>query len=253
MSGAPFYSHDIGGFSGAKPDPELYVRWAQAGVMSSHTRFHGTSPREPWEYGEEAESIVRRWLEWRYRLIPYLEACALEAHQTGIPVTRAMPLVFPQDVLARSIDEQYMLGPALLVAPVVRPGGKVHVYLPEGGWYDLWSEERLEGPRALDLVLPLDRIPVYGREGFILPLGPTVQHTGELDAGTVIEEVWVFGRPQQGLRLPGLSLEVGANEQGRTALRGLPSGAKVRHWGNVPVEGLGDRVVFGPDDPPTGM
>ncbi|MBL7166768.1 MAG: glycoside hydrolase family 31 protein [Dehalococcoidales bacterium] len=253
MSGGPFYSHDVGGFSGAKPDSELYVRWAQAGVMSSHIRFHGTSPREPWEYGEEAERIVRRWLEWRYRLIPYLEACALEAHQTGIPVARAMPLVFPRDILARSIDEQYMLGPALLVAPVVRPGGKVSAYLPEDGWYDLWSEQRLEGPRALDLVLPLDRIMIYGREGFILPLGPAVQHTGELDGLASSEEVWVFGRPRHGLDLPGLSLEAGADDQGRTVLKGVPQGVKVRHWGNLSAEHHGDRVIFGLDGPPNDM
>lgn len=250
MSGGPFYSHDVGGFSGTKPEPELYVRWTQAAVMSSHIRFHGTSPREPWEYGEEAEGIVRRWLEWRYRLIPYLEVCALDAHRTGLPVVRAMPLVYPQDILARSIDEQYLLGSALLVAPVIRPGGKVNVYLPEGGWYDLWSEERFEGPRVLDLTLPLDRMAIFGREGYILPLGPVVQHTGELDGRDPVEELWVFGKPGHDLVLPGLTLQVEENEQGETVLKGVPSGVKIRHWGNLPVEQQGDRVIFGPGEAP---
>ena len=100
MSGGPFYAHDIGGFAIGNPEPELYIRWAQAGVMSSHTRFHGLGEREPWVYGEQAEEIVRKWLAWRYQLIPYLQGCALEANQTGMPVMRSMILAFPDDRIA---------------------------------------------------------------------------------------------------------------------------------------------------------
>jgi alpha-D-xyloside xylohydrolase len=189
MSGAPFYTHDIGGFYGSqvgqvlgsgKSDAELYVRWAQAGILASHTRFHGVGPREPWEYGEEIEDIIRRWLGWRYRLIPYLQFCAQEAGQSGLPVQRAMALAFPQEPPAWGFETQYMLGPALLVAPVIQPGGQIQMYLPAGGWYDLWSGERLEGPRYLEKAMPLDRLPIYGREGATLLLGPSAQHTGEL-------------------------------------------------------------------------
>jgi hypothetical protein len=112
MSGGPFYAHDIGGFAIGNPTPELYVRWTQAGVMCSHTRFHGIGEREPWVYGEEAEAIVREWLHWRYRMIPYLQGCALEAGQTGMPVMRAMALAFPGDRVAQGFEMQYMLGPA---------------------------------------------------------------------------------------------------------------------------------------------
>jgi alpha-D-xyloside xylohydrolase len=142
MSGGAFYAHDIGGFYGVQesggllgtgmPDPELYIRWAQAGVMCSHTRFHGTSPREPWFFGEQAEEIIRKWLAWRYQLIPYLQGCALEASQTGMPVMRAMNLAFPEDPLAWQFEHQYMLGPSLLVAPVIQAGGHVRFYLPAG-------------------------------------------------------------------------------------------------------------------------
>ena len=213
MSGAPFYTHDIGGFYGrqedssvlgaGRPDAELYLRWAQAGILSSHTRFHGTSPREPWEFGEEIENIIRRWVEWRYQLIPYLLACAIEASQTGMPVARAMPLAFPRDPCAWSFDTQYMLGPALLVVPVLQPGGKVRLYLPAGGWYDVWNGERLEGPCLLERQMPLDQIPLYGRQGYVLPLGPVVQHTGELIPDSV-EEIWAFGQPDSGQDLHGL-------------------------------------------------
>lgn len=208
MSGAPFYSHDIGGFYGPRPDAELHLRWAQAGVMSSHTRFHGTTPREPWEFGEDAERVVRRWLAWRYRLLPYLEACALEAARTGTPVMRAMPLVFPDDPAAWAFQEQYLLGPALFVAPVLESGGGVRFYLPAGSWYDLETEERVVGPRVMTRTVPVDTIPVYGRERFLLPLGPEVQHTGELTAGAAPNEVWAFGIPRHDLELPGLHLEL---------------------------------------------
>ncbi len=202
MSGAPYYTSDIGGFYGSQPgqvlgsgksDPELYVRWAQAGILSSHTRFHGVGPREPWEYGEEIEALIRRWLAFRYRLIPYLQDCAREAQATGMPVLRAMPLAFPDQPPSWSFETQFLFGPALLVAPILQPGGNVHVYLPAGEWYDLWSGEKLQGPRLLDLTMPLDRIPLYGRGGQSLRLGPAVQHTGELTPDSPVETIVFTG------------------------------------------------------------
>ncbi len=202
MSGGPFYSHDIGGFAIGNPDPELYVRWAQAGIMCSHTRFHGLGEREPWVYGEEAEDIVRKWLDWRYQLIPYLQSCALEASQTGMPVMRSMVLAFPDDRIAWQFDQQYMLGGSLLVAPVLVPGGKTRYYLPAGRWYDIFNKKWVEGHGLFEHEVPLETIPIFGREGTILPLGPTVQHTGELKAGLDVEQVWTFGKPVKRLHYP---------------------------------------------------
>ncbi|MGQ9491337.1 MAG: glycoside hydrolase family 31 protein [Anaerolineae bacterium] len=196
MSGVPFYTHDIGGFYDhlqQKPSPEHYVRSTQVGVLTSHTRFHGQTVREPWEYGEEAERIVKEWLDLRYRLIPYLESCAAEASATGLPVMRAMPLAFPNDPVAWSFEEQYMFGPALLVAPVLQPGGHVRFYLPAGVWTDFWTGERLQGPQIVERVMPLDRIPVYGRAGSEVPLGPTVRvNTDELSVPTPVVAVKRF-------------------------------------------------------------
>ncbi|MCS6994299.1 MAG: hypothetical protein NZP74_10755 [Anaerolineales bacterium] len=216
LSGGAFYTHDIGGFYGAQesgsllgsgmPTPELYIRWAQAAVMTSHTRFHGTSPREPWFFGAQAEEIIRKWLAWRYQLIPYLQACALEAQATGLPVMRAMPLAFPDDPLAWGFEHQYMLGPSLLVAPVIQPGGKVRFYLPAGRWFDIWKHAWVQGPGLFEREMPLNQIPIFGREGTLLPLGPAVQHTGELKAELDLEQVWAFGEPQSGSTLPGLVL-----------------------------------------------
>lgn len=232
MSGGAFYTHDIGGFYGARqgggllgsgmPDTELYIRWAQAGIMASHTRFHGTSPREPWFFGEETESIIRQWLEWRYRLIPYLQACALEARQTGMPVMRSMVLAYPEDWFAQQFEHQYMLGGSLLVVPVLEPGGKARFYLPAGRWYDIWNHAWVQGPGLFERVVPLEHIPVFGREGTLLPLGPAVQHTGELKPGLDLEQVWAFGTPRHSLTLPGCSLDIQANGE----ILNFPAGVK---------------------------
>lgn len=249
MSGGPFYSHDIGGFFGEQPDPELYVRWAQAGVMSAHTRFHGTTPREPWHFGEDALRIVRAWLEWRYRLLPYLEACAIAAHETGLPVMRAMPLEYPHDPLAATFDEQYLFGPAMLVAPVVRLGGGVKVYLPPGEWFDLSGEplrvgphrngtmerQRIAGGQVIEQVMALDRIPMYGREGALVPLGPVVQHTGELGPDVAISDLLVFGLPRPELVPRGLGFQVEAGH-GWVRIGPVPNTASIRVWGNVLVD-----------------
>jgi alpha-D-xyloside xylohydrolase len=106
---------------------------------------------------------------------------------------RAMPLSFPRDRAARVFDTQYLLGPSLLIAPVIRPGGRVEVWLPEGEWYDFWTGTRLDGPRAVEVMAPLDQIPVFGRAGHVVPLGRVVQHTGEIDPANPIEEHRAFG------------------------------------------------------------
>jgi len=224
MSGGPFYAHDIGGFAIGNPEPELYIRWAQAGVMASHTRFHGIGEREPWVYGKQAENIVRQWLSWRYQLIPYLQGCALEAARTGMPVMRSMVLSFPQDRIAWQFDQQYMLGSALLVVPVCVLGGKVQFYLPAGKWYDIWNQRWIEGPGFFDWEVPLEHIPVFGRAGTILPLGPAVQHTGELKPGLDLEQAWVFGTPEAGMHLPGLDISISPGGE----IQGLPAGVSIR-------------------------
>lgn len=201
LSGVPCYATDVGGFYGQQqPDAELYLRWIAQGIFSSHFRFHGIGPREPWHFGSDAEDMARQLLEFRYRLIPYIQSTLKEAATTGLPAMRAMALAFPHDRIAHGFDTQYMFGNNLLVAPIVAPGGSVDIWLPEGLWYDVWTGEPYEGAGLLTIDdVPLDRIPVFGRDGTVLPLGPVVQHTGEINPKRPIDEYWIFGQPEGGI------------------------------------------------------
>jgi alpha-D-xyloside xylohydrolase len=199
MSGAAYHAADVGGTYAGPPSPELYVRWLQAAVFASHVRLHGNEPREPWAFGAAAEAVARKWLAFRYRLLPYLQRTIAEATRTGLPVMRAMPLAFPGSALARRFDTQFMCGDALLVAPIVTPGGEVEIALPPGAWYDINSRQRHPGGRLLRYRASLDQFPVFGREGHVLPLGRAVQHTGEINARRPLEALWVLGRPLSSL------------------------------------------------------
>ena len=200
MSGGPYHASDIGGFYGSEqPSPELYLRWLQMSVFSSHMRMHGLGPREPWTFGKDTEAIARQWIEFRYRLLPYLKTVIAQATATGMPVMRAMPLAFPNIALTRGYETQFMCGDALLIAPIVSPGGEVEVALPPGAWYDLASRQRLAGRQVIRYRAPLDKFPVFGREGYALPLGPVVQHTGEIDVTRPLAALYLFGKPTQAL------------------------------------------------------
>jgi alpha-D-xyloside xylohydrolase len=231
MSGNPYHSSDIGGFYGAEqPSAELFVRWLQATVFSSHIRVHGIGEREPWAFGPEAEAVARKWLAFRYRLIPYLESVIRAATQTGMPVMRAMPLAFPGNPLVRRYETQFLCGDALFVAPVVQPGGEVEIALPPGGWYDLNSRARYAGRQVLRYKAKLDQFPVFGREGLVLPLGRSVQHTDEIDPERPIEQLWIFGKPA--IRSESLSYRIEIAEDGAPVIM-VASGVQTHFFGDA--------------------
>jgi alpha-D-xyloside xylohydrolase len=184
LSGAAFASFDMGGFFGIPtlsdpPSPELYVRWSQMGLLFSHARAHGhQAPREPWAYGEPALSIFRKYAQLRYRLLPYFYAAARRAPD-GVPLAR--PLVFdhPSDPATWHIDDQYLLGPDLLVAPMFKPRGAREIYLPAGGWYDFWTDQRLDGGRWIRYEAELETLPLFVRAGAVVPMGPDLQYANE--------------------------------------------------------------------------
>jgi len=178
LSGFPFYSHDIGGFMGI-PAAELYVRWAQLGLLSSHARCHGLPPREPWAFGQRAEEIFRRYAELRYRLIPYIYSEAVECARSGQPIVRALVLDYQEDPTTHTIDDQYLFGRDMLVAPILDAGNSRRLYLPQGQWMDYWTGEKLDGGRWIRAVAPLEVVPLYVRAGSIVPFGPLMQHVDE--------------------------------------------------------------------------
>lgn len=171
LSGFPFWSHDIGGFKGT-PTPDLYVRWSQFGLFTSHARCHGTTSRHPWDFGREATDIFRFYAKLRYRLIPYLYSYAHVAHAQSLPILRPMVLEYQEDPNTFDKDQQYLLGGELLVAPVFSETGEVSVYLPRGGWVDFWSDAVHEGPTTLRYKADLRTLPLFVKANAIIPMGP---------------------------------------------------------------------------------
>lgn len=175
MAGLPFWNTDIGGFNGPPPSPELYIRWMQFGAFTPMMRPHGAfQAREPWAFGPSAEEVVTGYIRLRYRLIPYSYTAAWEAHQFGLPLMRPLTLEFPGDEVAAGAADQYMWGRDLLVAPVLEAGAvSRRVYLPEGTWYDFWTNRTVRGGRWITAAAPLERMPLYVRAGAIIPMLPS--------------------------------------------------------------------------------
>jgi alpha-D-xyloside xylohydrolase len=199
LSGAAFASFDIGGFFSIPtltdpPSPELYIRWAQMGLLFSHARAHGhTAPREPWEYGDEALKIFRRYAELRYRLLPYLYSAARKAAD-GIPLVRPLVYDYPEDPATFHVDDEYFLGPDLLVAPMFQPRGRRDIYLPAGAWYDYWTDRRFDGARWISYKAELATLPLFARAGAIIPMGPALQFANERAWDPLDFEIYI-GRP----------------------------------------------------------
>jgi alpha-glucosidase len=176
VSGQAFVGADIGGFAG-NADAELCLRWMQYGALTPFCRNHsgiGNIDQYAWSWGETIEALIRESLELRYRLLPYIYACFLTASATGAPVQR--PLVFDHqdDPTVRDIDDEYLLGPDLLVAPVLESGMTFRqVYLPEGDWHDWHTGEVVHGRRFVVAPTPMNRIPLYARGGAVIPMWAT--------------------------------------------------------------------------------
>jgi alpha-D-xyloside xylohydrolase len=171
LSGFGFWSHDIGGFENTAP-AHVYKRWCAFGLLSSHSRLHGSkSYRVPWLYDEEAVDVLRFFTNWKCRLMPYLYDMSAAAAQYGYPVMRAMFLEFPKDPSCDYLDRQYMLGDSILVAPVFSESGTVLVYLPKGRWTHLFSNQEVSGECWREEMYGFMSLPVYVRENTLLAVG----------------------------------------------------------------------------------
>jgi alpha-glucosidase len=183
ISGFPFVGSDISGF--VRPaSAELYARWLQAGVfypfMRSHTEL-GTPDKEPWAFGARYEDINRHTIELRYQLLPYIYNVMHEASATGVPALRPLFLEYPADERASGIDDEFLFGSDLLIAPILWQGfnGR-EVYLPGGDWFDYWTGKRYRGDSAIHVAATMETIPIFVRAGGFVFRQPIVQNTGEM-------------------------------------------------------------------------
>ncbi|MFF7815685.1 alpha-xylosidase [Streptomyces sp. NPDC007945] len=217
LSGFGFWSHDIGGFEGT-PTPTVFKRWVQFGLLSSHSRLHGSkSYRVPWDYGEEAVDVTREFTLLKHRLAPYLQRAAQQAHATGVPVMRAMVLEFPEDPAAATLDRQYMLGDDLLVAPVFTDDGTVDYYVPEGTWTNVLTGVRVTGPRWVRERHGFRTLPLLARPDSVIPLAADDQRPVSAWADGVELRVHAFADgSERTLVIPGTE---GPGETARFHLR----------------------------------
>jgi len=267
LSGFGFWSHDIGGFEHTA-SADVYKRWCAFGLLSSHSRLHGSgSYRVPWLYdeagtsGPTASDVLRYFTKLKCRLMPYLYGAAVEAHETGVPVMRAMPLAFPGDPGCDALDRQYMLGDALLVAPVFSPDGAVDYYLPEGRWTHFLSGEVVEGGRWVRERHGYLSLPLMVRPNAVIPVGANegrpdyryaedvTYHVFALDEGAVATTrvPALDGRIETTVevRRVGSRIEVsvrGASKPWSVLLRGI-EGVGLATGGTAQPDALGTRVV----------
>ena len=206
-SGMPYWSTDIGGWQDPpfthKPEktplidpsdardnvnqnddyPELYVRWFEYGSFQPNFRTHGTRKyNEVWSYGKQAQPILEKYLKMRYELMPYIYSLGHMTHETGAPFMRGLFMDFGSDPKVANIGDEYMFGPALLIAPVTEQGvTSREVYLPAGtDWYNYWTNEKIHGGQTITADAPIDTIPLFVKAGSILPLGAPVESTNEV-------------------------------------------------------------------------
>ena len=182
MSGEPFVGSDVGGFIG-RGNGELLVRSYQVSFLAPFCRNHKVIDgydQEPWRFGKYYEGIIRKYLKLRYALLPFLYTTLEEAHRTGVPLFRPLVLNYQNDASTYNLDDQFMVGDDLLVAPILRPDvTRRLVYLPAGTWYDYWTNKKYVGGTMISVEAPLETVPMFVRGGAIIPVGPALNYVGE--------------------------------------------------------------------------
>jgi alpha-glucosidase len=194
VSGVPFTGMDVGGFTG-QPTQALYARWIELGAFTPYFRNHAaydTRSSEPWTYGEQVEAIARNYINLRYRMLPYLYSAFEQAATTGEPVMRTLAIDYTHDakVYEQAYQNQYMFGPAFLVAPFESTRAFGKVWFPAGAWYDFHTGALLQGAQERVVELSIDVLPVYVKAGSVVPLQSLVQSTAEKPSGTLALHVY---------------------------------------------------------------
>jgi alpha-D-xyloside xylohydrolase len=172
--------------------PELMARWYQYATFTPTLRAHGArKATEAWSYGRQAEAVIAKYLKLRYTLLPYLYSMGRHTYDSGAPFMRALFMDFPNDPKVLKLGDEYMFGPAFLVAPVTEQGVEQReVYLPAGSdWYNYWTNEKFTGGRTITVAAPIDTIPLFVRAGSIIPMGVDIQNTATAQA---LREIRVY-------------------------------------------------------------
>jgi len=268
LSGMPMWGSDIAGYMG-NATPELFIRWTQFAAFSPLMMVHMQSNKGPWDYGEKALSVYRDFANLHTRLYPYIRNAAAEASEKGVPVIRPMAYAFPNEESAAREQFQYLFGPDLLVAPMYQSGTQRPVYVPRGKWMNYWSGDVVDGPRTVVVDAPLDRMPLFVRDGAIIPMlvsgvDTLLRRTPEIDPHVkclddrLVLEVWPGGNGSL-VCSDGAKAEVVRQHGNATAtvvpgmkrdlevrLRFVPASATVTHSGPNSTEMLrdGDAAVL---------
>ena len=204
--GFGFWSHDISGFE-QTASRDIYKRWCQFGLLSSHSRLHGSSSyRVPWLFDEESCVVLKEMVELKCRLMPYLYQMAVVSSETGVPVMRPMFMEYPDDRTCLPLDMQYMMGDSLLAAPVFRENGEVEYYLPKGKWYNLMTEELCEGERWYTRTFDYHTMPLMVAPGRILALGScSTKPDYDYAAGVTLAVSWLADGERAKVTVPDLA------------------------------------------------
>jgi alpha-glucosidase len=194
LTGMPFTGMDIGGFTG-NPTGPLYARWMQIGSFNPYMRNHtavNTKSSEPWSYGEQVLEIARNYIDLRYTLLPYAYSTFYEASQTGLPLMRSLAIDYSdeQKIYKTAFQNQYLYGSAFLVAPFNSTDDYGAVYFPHGGWYDLYSDEHMNGGQEVIKPLSIQKLPVFVKESSIIPMQSLVQSTSQQPSDTLTIHIY---------------------------------------------------------------
>ncbi len=203
MSGFSFAGSDIGGFAG-QPQGELFARWIQLGVFHAFCRVHSSGDhgdQEPWVFGDETTDIVRKFVELRYQLLPYLYTAFWDHINKGTPILKSLVLYDQEDPSTHYRSDEFVYGDKILVCPILEPNAKGRrMYIPRGNWYNFWTDEVVKGGREVWVDADIDSMPIFIKEGAIIPKYPVQQYVGEKKIDNVTLDVYYkIGKEQSKL------------------------------------------------------
>lgn len=191
LSGFQFWSQDLGGFLGF-PKGKLLIRWMQLGLFHSHSRIHGMGRREIYKFPKKTLNVCKKYIQLRYQLIPYIYGAAFECVQKSLPMTRALVIEYQDDPNVWNIGDEFLFGDYLLVAPIIDESDSRNIYLPEGIWTNLWTNERIEGKQWIFINVDVETLPLYIREGAIIPMGPIMNYIDEFKTKEILLKISLF-------------------------------------------------------------